>query len=279
MRRVAAEIVDAPGFAVRRHRTLRNRRRRRQRHQPAGHRCALRGQFRGVAERQHHLPVDGRSIRSGCAGVPFTIGSLVGRWPASWGRSILRARGGRSSRGLRIRRALDPVRTVHDLCGAPVDVEVLATDPWSARTLLVDRYAGRRIFLVGDAAHLNPPWGGHGFNTCVGDAVNLAWKIAAVLRGHAGARLLDSYEIERRPVAQQTLDAAGAQEASWHRRSRQPVSTTTRSEGRRSRTGRAGHPRGETFRVLQSRSRARVRLPAVAYRLARAAHGRCGLEL
>ena len=47
----------------------------------------------------------------------------------------------------------------------------------------------------------------------MGDAVNLAWKIAAVLRGHAGARLLDSYEIERRPVARQTLNAAGAQEA------------------------------------------------------------------
>lgn len=36
--------------------------------------------------------------------------------------------------------------------------------------LLVDRYRGERVFLVGDAAHLNPPWGGHGFNTCVGDA-------------------------------------------------------------------------------------------------------------
>jgi len=109
--------------------------------------------------------------------------------------------------------SVDPVRMVLDLCGGPIDVEVLATDPWSARTLLVDRCAGRRIFLVGDAAHLNPPWGGHGFNTSVGDAVNLAWKMAAVLRGYASARLLDSYEIERRPVARQTLDAAGAQEA------------------------------------------------------------------
>jgi 2-polyprenyl-6-methoxyphenol hydroxylase-like FAD-dependent oxidoreductase len=65
---------------------------------------------------------------------------------------------------------LDPVRTVRDLCGAPLDVEVLAIDPWSARTLLANRYAGRRIFLVGDAAHLNPPWGGHRFNTCGGNA-------------------------------------------------------------------------------------------------------------
>jgi hypothetical protein len=66
---------------------------------------------------------------------------------------------------------------------------------------------------VGDAAHLNPPWGGHGFNTCVGDAVNLSWKLAAVLRGWAPAALLDSYEAERRPVAERTIAAAGAQEA------------------------------------------------------------------
>jgi 2-polyprenyl-6-methoxyphenol hydroxylase-like FAD-dependent oxidoreductase len=102
---------------------------------------------------------------------------------------------------------------VRSLIGADVDVEVLATDPWSARLLLVDRYRGERVFLVGDAAHLNPPWGGHGFNTCVGDAVNLGWKLAAVLQGWAPAALLDSYEPERRPVAQRTIDAAGGQEA------------------------------------------------------------------
>jgi 2-polyprenyl-6-methoxyphenol hydroxylase-like FAD-dependent oxidoreductase len=108
---------------------------------------------------------------------------------------------------------LDLVPAIQELCGARLDVEVLATDPWSARTLLTDRYAGRRVFLVGDAAHLNPPWGGHGFNTCVGDAVNLAWKMAALLRGWGGRSLLDSYEAERRPIAQRTLDAASAQEA------------------------------------------------------------------
>ena len=108
---------------------------------------------------------------------------------------------------------VDPVALVRDLVGAEIDVDVLATDPWSARMLLVDRYRGQRVFLVGDAAHLNPPWGGHGFNTCVGDAVNLGWKLAAVLRGWAPASLLDSYEPERRPVAQRTIAAAGAQEA------------------------------------------------------------------
>ncbi|GAB4079225.1 NAD(P)-binding protein [Modestobacter muralis] len=108
---------------------------------------------------------------------------------------------------------VDPVELVQSLVGDAIDVEVLATDPWAARMLLTDRYRGRRVFLVGDAAHLNPPWGGHGFNTCVGDAVNLAWKLAAVLQGWAPAGLLDSYEAERRPVALRTIDAAGSQEA------------------------------------------------------------------
>ena len=108
---------------------------------------------------------------------------------------------------------VDPAALVRALVGADVDVQVLATDPWSARMLLVDRYRGQRVFLVGDAAHLNPPWGGHGFNTCVGDAVNLGWKLAAVLRGWAPEELLDSYEAERRPVAERTIAAAGAQEA------------------------------------------------------------------
>jgi 2-polyprenyl-6-methoxyphenol hydroxylase-like FAD-dependent oxidoreductase len=108
---------------------------------------------------------------------------------------------------------VDPADLVRTLAGADIDVEVLATDPWSARMLLADRYRGQRTFLVGDAAHLNPPWGGHGFNTCVGDAVNIAWKLAAVLQGWGQPALLDSYEAERRPVAQLTIAAAGAQEA------------------------------------------------------------------
>jgi 2-polyprenyl-6-methoxyphenol hydroxylase-like FAD-dependent oxidoreductase len=110
-------------------------------------------------------------------------------------------------------RGIDPVALVRSLVGDEIDVEVLATDPWSARMLLVDHYRGERVFLVGDAGHLNPPWGGHGFNTCVGDAVNLGWKIAAVLHGWAPPSLLDSYEPERRPIAQRTIAAAGNQEA------------------------------------------------------------------
>ena len=110
-------------------------------------------------------------------------------------------------------RDADPVAIVRALAGRDIPVEVLGTDPWQARALLADRYRAGRLFLAGDAAHQNPPWGGHGFNTGVGDAVNLGWKLAAVLRGWAPAELLDSYEAERRPVAQQTITIAAANTA------------------------------------------------------------------
>ncbi len=103
---------------------------------------------------------------------------------------------------------------VRSLIGADVDVEILATDPWQARMLLADRYRNGRLFIVGDAAHQNPPWGGHGFNTGVGDAVNLGWKLAAVLAGWAPEELLDSYGIERRPIEEQTIELATSNMAS-----------------------------------------------------------------
>ena len=92
--------------------------------------------------------------------------------------------------------------------GAPVDVEVVGTDPWTSRMLVAERFASERVFLCGDAAHLNPPWGGHGFNTGIGDAVNAAWKLASVLAGWGGAGLLETYEAERRPVAVRTVALA-----------------------------------------------------------------------
>lgn len=97
---------------------------------------------------------------------------------------------------------------VRSLVGADVDVEILATDPWQARMLLADKYRSGRLFIVGDAAHQNPPWGGHGFNTGVGDAVNLGWKLAAVQAGWASDDLLDSYGTERRPIEEQTIALA-----------------------------------------------------------------------
>lgn len=69
---------------------------------------------------------------------------------------------------------------------------------------LADRYRVDRVFLVGDAAHIHPPSGGQGLNTSVQDAYNLGWKLAAALGG-ADDRLLDTYEAERRPVAEAVL--------------------------------------------------------------------------
>ncbi len=103
----------------------------------------------------------------------------------------------------------DPVAIVRAMVGADIDVQVLGTDPWQARSLLATTYRSGRLLLAGDAAHQNPPWGGHGFNTGVGDAVNLGWKMAAVVQGWAPASLLDTYQTERRPVAADTIRIAG----------------------------------------------------------------------
>ncbi len=62
------------------------------------------------------------------------------------------------------------------------------------------RYRMGRVFIAGDAAHSHPPYGGYGINTGLEDAANLGWKLAAALQGWAGARLLDTYGEERRPV-------------------------------------------------------------------------------
>jgi len=102
----------------------------------------------------------------------------------------------------------DAEGAVRELLGSDVEVEVIAVDPWIVRTLIADRYRVGRAFIIGDAAHMNPPWGGHGFNTGLGDAVNLSWKLAAVIDGWAPDDLLDSYEGERRPVAQEFVASA-----------------------------------------------------------------------
>ena len=96
-------------------------------------------------------------------------------------------------------RAADMVRQA---IGAPLDVEVLSRDTWTAgHALVAERFAEGRVFIGGDAAHLFTPTGGLGYNTAVEDAVNLGWKLAAVLQGRAAPRLLDSYELERKPLA------------------------------------------------------------------------------
>ncbi len=88
------------------------------------------------------------------------------------------------------------------LADSEVDLAIRAVSPWVMTCQVAERYRDGRMFLVGDAAHRFPPTGGLGLNTGVQDAHNLAWKLAAVLAGSAPAALLDTYQTERRPVAQ-----------------------------------------------------------------------------
>ncbi|MFJ9675454.1 FAD-dependent monooxygenase [Streptomyces sp. NPDC101221] len=78
-------------------------------------------------------------------------------------------------------------------------------------TRLAERYRVGRVLLAGDAAHIHPPTGGQGINLGVQDAFNLGWKLAAQIRGWAPETLLDTYEAERRPVAEDVLDNTRAQ--------------------------------------------------------------------
>ena len=86
--------------------------------------------------------------------------------------------------------------------GADIDITFIEHRPWTAgHALVADRFVSGRIALAGDAVHVFTPTGGFGMNTGVDDAVNLAWKIAAMVSGWGGPNLLASYEIERRPIA------------------------------------------------------------------------------
>lgn len=86
--------------------------------------------------------------------------------------------------------------------------DIIGIGHWVVEGVLADRYRFGRIFLAGDAAHRHPPTTGLGLNSAIQDAHNLAWKLAAVLKGLASDGLLDSYECERRPVARANVDWA-----------------------------------------------------------------------
>jgi len=101
-----------------------------------------------------------------------------------------------------------PAEALTAAIGVPIDFTVTRAQPWAGHRVVAQRYRTRRVFLLGDAAHLRWPKGGFGANTGIGDAVDLGWKIAAVLDGWGGERLLDSYEAERRPVAIRNVNEA-----------------------------------------------------------------------
>jgi putative polyketide hydroxylase len=112
---------------------------------------------------------------------------------------------------------------VRGAVGVPsLELEIQSIKPWTMEALAAERFRRGRVILAGDCAHLFPPTGGFGLNTGIQDAHNLAWKLAAVLAGWAGPSLLDTYEVERRPVvnlnaAQTVLNARNIMDMLFHR--------------------------------------------------------------
>jgi 2-polyprenyl-6-methoxyphenol hydroxylase-like FAD-dependent oxidoreductase len=97
-------------------------------------------------------------------------------------------------------------KIVRNLLGLPdLDVEITGTSLWGNNEMYATRLHQGRVFCAGDAVHRHPPSNGLGSNTSVQDSYNLAWKLAAVLRGYAGPGLLDTYSAERAPVAKQIV--------------------------------------------------------------------------
>ena len=100
----------------------------------------------------------------------------------------------------------EATRIVHNLIGDDtVPVTIRSTSLWGNNKMYATRYRADRVFCMGDAVHRHPPSNGLGSNTSVQDAYNLAWKLAYVLRGDAGAALLDSYDQERAPIGRQIV--------------------------------------------------------------------------
>ncbi|WP_069759368.1 FAD-dependent monooxygenase [Streptomyces sp. LUP47B] len=93
---------------------------------------------------------------------------------------------------------------------ADLDVQITGRAPWHAAQRVARSYRAGRVFLAGDSAHEMSPTGAFGSNTGIQDAHNLAWKLAAVIGGWAGEALLDTYDAERRPVAEATSARAAA---------------------------------------------------------------------
>lgn len=151
--------------------------------------------------------------------------------------------------------ALDMFRAA---VGAPIEAEILSRDVWTAgHALVAERFQHGRIFLGGDAVHLFTPTGGLGYNTAVEDAVNLGWKLAAMTKGIGGRLLLESYELERRPVAVRNTNFA--------RRFADSIGLFTPKDGLES-----DGPLGESLRreagaYLEAHGRAEFDIPGITF--------------
>jgi len=203
----------------------------------------LRGQYLVGADGAHSvvrellgIPLDGRGVFSNSITIYFTadLSPQLGGKPLSviyinnpvFG-GFMRMNKDCQSGFIGINRAGDPltdpdaanvakdvsekrlIEFVRAAAGVPdLSVRIDGVARWRATSDVARQFAQGRIFLAGDAAHLMPPNGGFGGNTGIHDAHNLAWKLAYVLKGLAGPRLLETYDLERRPIAKFTVEQA-----------------------------------------------------------------------
>ncbi len=126
-----------------------------------------------------------------------TWGEIIGiDGQETWRLSVLRALPG-----------YDTPAYMRRLAGRDFAYEVLSVTTWERRERVALRYRYGRVLIAGDAAHQNSPTGGLGLHTGLADAVDVGWKLVAMLQGWGGAALLDSYQIERQPIAVKNVQA------------------------------------------------------------------------
>jgi hypothetical protein len=130
--------------------------------------------------------------------------------------------------------------------GKDIDYEMLSVMPWTRLETVAEKFRDGRVFLAGDAIHCFSPTGGFGGNTGIADAVDLAWKLAAVLEGWGGPGLLASYEAERRPVALRNTSEAARNFVRLTSAGRNPALLDDTEEGRRQRAAVGELVRSET---------------------------------
>jgi 2-polyprenyl-6-methoxyphenol hydroxylase-like FAD-dependent oxidoreductase len=103
----------------------------------------------------------------------------------------------------------DPAGFARQILGTDLDIDsVQLTTRWRPKFLIADQYHHDRVLLAGDAVHQMFPTGGYGMNTGVADAIDAAWKVAAMVKEVGGPALIDSYGIERRPVGLRNMDTS-----------------------------------------------------------------------
>jgi 2-polyprenyl-6-methoxyphenol hydroxylase-like FAD-dependent oxidoreductase len=156
--------------------------------------------------------IDDRPIRS--VFVTDINGTLVPRGDGRWLMAVqFVAERGERAEDFTPDRCRELIRRA---AGRPdLRANIVDARPWEAAAAVADRYREGRVFLIGDSAHVMPPTGGFGGNTGIQDAYNLAWKLEAVVKDVAGSELLDTYDSERRPIADRTVAQALARLQAW----------------------------------------------------------------